>query len=141
MFNMHSVWIVVVAALVTMATRFLPFLIFGNGRKAPAVITRLGQVLPFAIMGMLVVYCMKDVSFLSYPHGIPELLGCGTVAVLHLWRRNSLLSIGVGTVFYMVFPIIITIITFVIIFTIVFHYFFFFYASGMFKPSGLSLSY
>ena len=99
---MHSVWIIVVATLVTMATRFTPFLVFGNGKKTPPIITYLGKVLPFAIMGMLVVYCMKDVSFLSAPFGIPELLSCAAVAVLHLWKRNTLLSIGAGTVFYMV---------------------------------------
>ncbi|MBQ8797264.1 MAG: branched-chain amino acid transporter permease [Oscillospiraceae bacterium] len=102
MIDMHSVLIVAVAALVTMATRFLPFLIFRDGRKTPEIVTYLGKVLPFAIMGMLVVYCLKDVAFLSYPYGIPELLGCVFVAVLHLWRRNSLLSIGAGTVFYMI---------------------------------------
>ena len=99
---MHNIWIVVVATLVTMATRFLPFLIFGNGKQTPPIITYLGKVLPFAIMGMLVVYCMKDVAFLSAPFGIPEILSCVVVALLHLWRRNSLLSIGVGTVFYMI---------------------------------------
>lgn len=100
--DLHSVFIIVVATLVTMATRFLPFLIFGKDSKPPPIITYLGKVLPYAIMGMLVVYCLKDVSFLSYPYGIPELLGCLVVALLHLWKRNSLLSIGVGTVFYMV---------------------------------------
>ncbi len=99
---MHDVMLIVVITLVTMATRFLPFLIFGEKRKTPAIITYLGQVLPFAIMGMLVVYCMKDVAFLSPPFGIPEILGCVIVALLHLWKRNSLLSIGVGTVCYMV---------------------------------------
>lgn len=99
---MHSVWIIVVAALVTMATRFLPFLIFRGGKKTPDIIVYLGKVLPYAIMGMLVVYCLKDVAFLSAPYGIPEILGCAVVAVLHLWKRNTLLSIGVGTVFYMV---------------------------------------
>lgn len=99
---MHSVWIIVVATLVTMATRFLPFLIFGNERKTPEIVTYLGKVLPCAIMGMLVVYCFKDVSFLAYPYGLPELIGCAVVAALHIWKRNSLLSIGVGTVFYMV---------------------------------------
>lgn len=99
---MHNVLIVVVATLVTMATRFLPFLIFGNNRKTPDIIVYLGKVLPYAIMGMLVVYCLKDVTFLAYPYGIPELLGCIVVAVLHLWKRNTLLSIGIGTVFYMV---------------------------------------
>lgn len=99
---MHSVWIIVVATLVTMATRFLPFLIFRGGKKTPDIIVYLGKVLPYAIMGMLVIYCMKDVAFLSAPYGIPEILGCAVVAVLHLWKRNTLLSIGVGTVFYMV---------------------------------------
>lgn len=99
---MHSVWIVVTATLVTMATRFLPFLIFRDNRKTPDIIVYLGKVLPYAIMGMLVVYCLKDVAFLAYPYGIPEILGCIAVALLHLWKRNSLLSIGVGTIFYMV---------------------------------------
>lgn len=98
---MHSVWIIAVAAFVTMATRFLPFLMFGRGKKTPDIILYLGKVLPYAIMGMLVVYCMKDVAFLQYPYGIPELLACAVVAALQLWKRSSLLSIGVGTVFYM----------------------------------------
>ena len=98
---MHSVWIIVVAALVTMATRFLPFLIFRGGKKTPDLIVYLGKVLPYAIMGMLVVYCMKDVAFLEAPYGLPEIIGCVVVALLHLWKRNTLLSIGAGTVFYM----------------------------------------
>ena len=98
---MHDVWMIVVAVLVTAATRFIPFLIFRKKESTPAIMTYLGQVLPCAIMGMLVVYCMKDVSFLTAPYGIPELLGCLAVALLHLWKRNSLLSIGAGTVFYM----------------------------------------
>ena len=92
---------VAVSAAVTALLRFLPFLLLRKGRKTPAVITYLGKVLPCAIMGMLVVYCMKDVDFLATPHGIPELLGCLIVALLHIWRRNTLLSIGVGTVAYM----------------------------------------
>ena len=99
--TMHDILMIVVIALVTMSTRFLPFLIFRENQKTPKLITYLGQVLPFAIMGMLVIYCMKDVSFLSEPFGIPEILSCILVALLHLWKRNSLLSIGVGTVFYM----------------------------------------
>lgn len=98
----HSILIVAVCAAVTMATRFLPFLIFGRGRELPGWLSRLGKVLPYAIMGMLVVYCMKDVAFLAYPYGLPEIISCIVVALLHLWRRNSLLSIGVGTVFYMI---------------------------------------
>lgn len=101
MIDLHSTLTVAVAALVTMALRFLPFLIFGENRKTPPIITYLGQVLPYAIMGMLVVYCLKDISLTSAPFGIPELLGCAAVAALHVWKRSTLLSIGVGTVFYM----------------------------------------
>lgn len=98
----HSFWNIVVATLVTMATRFLPFLIFSGHHKTPKIITYLGRVLPCAIMGMLVVYCLKDVQFMSGSFGVPEILSCGVVAGLHIWKRNSLLSIGVGTVLYMV---------------------------------------
>ena len=98
---MYNVWMIAVMALATMATRFLPFLIFGENRKTPQIITYLGKVLPCAVMGMLVIYCLKDVKFLSAPYGIPELIGIVIVALLHLWKRNSLLSIGVGTVSYM----------------------------------------
>ena len=99
---MYKIALIAVAALVTASTRFLPFLIFGEKRKTPELVLYLGKVLPCAIMGMLVVYCLKEVSVLAYPYGIPELLGIVFVAVLHLWKRNSLLSIGAGTVFYMV---------------------------------------
>lgn len=98
---MHSVLLVIVIALATAATRFIPFLIFGGKKQPPAVITYLGKVLPCAIIGMLVVYCMKDVDISAFPHGLPELIGCVIVALLHIWKRNSLLSIGVGTVCYM----------------------------------------
>ena len=98
---MYNAALIVVMTLVTMATRFLPFLIFGEHRKTPQIIQYLGKVLPCAIMGMLVIYCLKDVSFLSAPFGAPEMIGIAVVALLHLWKRNSLLSIGVGTVVYM----------------------------------------
>jgi branched-subunit amino acid transport protein AzlD len=102
MVNLHSALIIAVAAVVTIALRFLPFLIFGEGRETPGLIVYLGRVLPCAIMGMLVVYCMKGVSLAAAPFGIPEILGCVLVAGLHVWKRNTLLSIGVGTVCYMV---------------------------------------
>ena len=98
---MYEFFMLVIIMLVTMATRFLPFLLFGGKKQPPKVITYLGKVLPCAIMGMLVVYCLKDVRPLAYPYGIPELLGIALVALLHVWKRNSLLSIGAGTVFYM----------------------------------------
>lgn len=99
--DLHSAFLIAVMALVTMALRFLPFLIFGEHRQTPPLIAYLGKVLPYAIMGMLVVYCLKDVSFLSAPFGIPEIIGCAVVAGLHVWKRNTLLSIGGGTVCYM----------------------------------------
>ena len=99
--NTHAMLLILTMTAGTMATRFLPFLVFGNGPKTPDLITYLSNVLPFAIMGMLVVYCLKDVQFLQAPYGIPELIGCAVVAALHVWKRNSLLSIGAGTVCYM----------------------------------------
>lgn len=99
---MYDVILIAVMALVTLATRFLPFLIFGEKRKTPEWVLYLGKVLPCAVMGMLVIYCLKDVSVLQFPHGLPELIGIAAVALLHLWKKNTLLSVGVGTVFYMV---------------------------------------
>ena len=97
----NAVLTIAVVALVTVVLRFLPFLIFGENRRTPPLVTYLGQVLPYAIMGMLVVYCLKDVNLSAAPFGIPELTGCAIVALLHLWKRNTLLSIGAGTVCYM----------------------------------------
>ena len=99
--NGYVLAMVAVSAAVAAFLRFLPFLLLRKGHKTPAIITYLGKVLPCAIMGMLVVYCMKDVTITAWPHGIPELLGCIIVALLHIWRRNTLLSIGVGTIAYM----------------------------------------
>lgn len=101
MHNIHAVLTIAVCALVTAGLRFLPFLIFGENRKTPEIVAYLGKVLPFAIMGMLVVYCLKEVSIISMPFGIPEVIACAAVAGLHIWKRNTLLSIGTGTVVYM----------------------------------------
>lgn len=101
MTELHAALIIAVVALVTAGLRFLPFLIFGENKTTPPLITYLGQVLPYAIMGMLVIYCLKDVSFVSGSFGIPELIACTVVAVLHILKRNTLLSIGAGTVCYM----------------------------------------
>ena len=99
--NLHAALMVAVAAIVTAALRFLPFLVFGGKRATPPFISYLGKVLPCAIMGMLVVFCLKGVSFTTAPHGIPELISCALVVILHLWRRSTLLSIVGGTVCYM----------------------------------------
>lgn len=98
---MHSILLIVVMSLVTIFLRFLPFWIFGN-RKTPDSIVYLGKVLPYAIMGMLVVFCLKSVSFMVNPYGIPEAIACLVVVLLHVYKRNTLLSIIGGTVVYMV---------------------------------------
>ena len=95
--------VLTVAAVVlgTMTTRFLPFLLFPEGKQPPAFIRYLGTVLPSAVIGLLVVFCLKDAVFTSW-HGLPELLALAVTGVIHGWKRNSLLSIGSGTLFYMV---------------------------------------
>ena len=97
---MKTAALIAVMSIVTIFLRFLPFVVFR--KETPAYISYLGRVLPPAMIGMLVIYCMKDVNFLAAPFGAPELIGCAVVALLHVWRRNSLLSIGAGTVVYMV---------------------------------------
>ena len=99
--DMHVLGTVAVAALVTVALRFLPFLIFRGDKETPAYIAYLGKVLPFAIMGMLVVFCLKGISLTGAPYGAPEFIACGLTAALHVWKRNTLLSIAGGTVCYM----------------------------------------
>jgi len=98
----HSIALIAIMALVTLALRVAPFLIFGGSRETPPFIIYLGKVLPFAIMAMLVVYCLKDVKILSFPHGLPELIAGVVTALLHIWKKNTLLSICAGTVCYMV---------------------------------------
>ncbi|MBR4068816.1 MAG: branched-chain amino acid transporter permease [Clostridia bacterium] len=87
-------------AIATMLTRFAPFLLF-SGRETPKYIQYLGKALPGAIFGMLVVYCLKNVNPMVYSHGLPELLAIAVTVVLHLWKRQMLLSIAGGTVCYM----------------------------------------
>jgi branched-subunit amino acid transport protein AzlD len=95
--------IIMIAMVVigTMVTRFLPFLLFPAGKPTPKYIQYLGKVLPAAVFGLLVVYCLKNVSVFTGSHGIPELLAVILVVVLHLWKRQMLLSIAGGTVCYM----------------------------------------
>lgn len=102
MSNIHSVLIVAVCALVTIGLRFLPFVIFRGDRLTPPYIVYLGKVLPYAIMGMLVVFCLKNVSLTAAPHGLPELVACALTALLHVWKRNTLISIIGGTAAYMI---------------------------------------
>ena len=92
--------LIAVMALGTALLRFLPFLIFR--RRTPPYIAYLGKVLPPALIGMLVIYCFKDVGFTTAPHGLPELIAAGSVVLLHIWKRSSLVSILGGTAIYMV---------------------------------------
>ena len=100
--DLHAVLLVAVTSAVTILLRFLPFAVFSGNRKTPAYVTYLGKVLPYAIMGMLVVFCLKGVSLTAAPHGIPEAIACALVILLHVWKRNTLISILGGTVCYMV---------------------------------------
>ena len=90
-----------VVVLGTMTTRFLPFLLFPAGKPTPKYIQYLGSVLPAAVFGLLIVYCLKNVSLLPGSHGLPELISIAAVVALHLWKRQMLLSIAGGTVCYM----------------------------------------
>ena len=93
--------IVAALAAATMLTRFLPFILFPQGKKIPDYVEYLGKTLPYATIGLLVVYCLKDVDVWSGSHGLPEIIAVAVIVVLHWWRGNSLLSIGAGTVLYM----------------------------------------
>ena len=97
---MNAAILVAVMALVTILLRALPFLVFRQ--RSPAYITYLGSVLPPAIIGMLVVYCLKDVAWTAAPFGVPELIASAAVVILQVWKRNALVSILSGTILYMI---------------------------------------
>ena len=101
MAEVHTWLLIAVMSAVTALLRFLPFIIFRGGRKTPEYILWMGKALPYAIMGMLVVYCLKTVSLAAAPYGAPEFIACILTAALHVWKRNSLVSIGGGTLCYM----------------------------------------
>ena len=92
---------IALCALATILTRAVPFLVFSGKKPTPPYVRYLGDALPAAIFAMLVVYCLKDVTWLAAPHGVPELLGIAVTAVLHLWKRQVLFSIAGGTIVYM----------------------------------------
>ncbi|MCP1109924.1 branched-chain amino acid transporter permease [Ohessyouella blattaphilus] len=97
----RSLIIILLVALTTFATRVIPFLLFPKGKEIPKIIQYLGKVLTPAIIGMLVVYCLRGTQVFSGSHGVPELIAVALTALLHLWKRNNLLSIGAGTICYM----------------------------------------
>ncbi len=86
----------------TVTTRALPFLLFPEKRNIPKYIKYLADILPFTVTGMLVVYCLRNISFVGGTHGLPELISIAAIVVLHLWRKNTLLSIGCGSLLYMI---------------------------------------
>ena len=99
--NLHTWLTIAVIALVTALLRFFPFLIFSDSEKTPKFIKKLSKTLPFAIMGMLVVYCLKDINVLSYTSVLPAVIAGALVVLSYLWKRNTLISIASGTVCYM----------------------------------------
>ena len=100
--NIEIIVFIFACGLGTFLTRVIPFIFLPEGKETPRIILYLGRVLPAACMGLLIVYCLKDVSLLSFPHGIPEAIGILSVAILHKWKGNALLSIFGGTIIYMV---------------------------------------
>lgn len=86
----------------TMLTRFLPFLVFPDNKPIPKYVQYLGKVLPFSVIGLLIVYCLKGVSFITPSYGLPEIISIGAVIGMHRWKRNMLLSIAAGTILYMI---------------------------------------
>ena len=99
--TVHSLVIVLMVALATQITRWTPFLLFFDGKKLPKVVEDLGRLLPPAMMGLLVVYSLRSVDILSGSHGLPEAIAVAATALLHLWKRNTLVSILAGTAVYM----------------------------------------
>ena len=95
--NTYLILSISVIAVITAALRFIPFAVFSANRKTPNIILYLGKYLPYSIMAMLVVYCLKSVNLLVSPFGLPELIGVLVVVLLHIWKRNTLLSIAVGS--------------------------------------------
>ena len=97
----YALAVLCILAAVTALLRFLPFTLFGSGKKIPEAVLRLGRRLPYASMGMLVIYCLKDISVTTAPHGLPELISCAVTALVHILKRSTVLSIAAGTAAYM----------------------------------------
>ena len=100
---MDKIWLsIAVMSVVTASTRFIPFLVFGGKKRTPRIVEKLGRSLPYAIMAMLVVYCLKGTTFTSLSGFLPQLICCLVSALLYIWKKNTLLSITVATVGYMI---------------------------------------
>ena len=97
----HAMIVILVMGLMTLATRILPVLIFGRGEKIPEFIMYLGRVVPYTAMGLLIVYCLRDISVFAAPHAFPEAISLSVVCLTYLWKRNSIFSVVIGTALYM----------------------------------------
>ena len=100
MTTLEQIVTILIAGFATVLTRFLPFVIF-KGKKIPKALDYLGFALPASVFGMLLVYCLKDTVVTSFPYALPEVLGLAVTSAIYLWKKNTLISIAAGTVFYM----------------------------------------
>ena len=99
----HAMIVIAVMGLAVLATRIVPVLIFGRGERVPEFILYLGRVVPYTAMGLLIVYCLRDVPVMDAPHGRPEIISLAVVTVTYIWKRNTILSVVIGTALYMFF--------------------------------------
>ena len=99
--NKQAILLICVISVVTIILRFLPFIIFNSKKEPPKIITYLRNILPFSVMAMLVVYCFKDITIINFPFGLPELIAGIVVVLLHIWKKNTLLSVISGPIVYM----------------------------------------
>ena len=97
----HAMIVIAVMGLAVLATRIVPVLIFGRGEKVPEFILYLGRVVPYTAMGLLIVYCLRDMPLLEAPHGLPEIISLAVVTGTYRWKRNTILSVVAGTALYM----------------------------------------
>ncbi len=97
----HAIIVIAVMGLAVLATRIVPVLIFGRGERVPEFILYLGRVVPYTAMGLLIVYCLRDMPVLDAPHGLPEIISLAVVTVTYIWKRNTILSVVIGTALYM----------------------------------------
>ncbi|MGN0527356.1 MAG: branched-chain amino acid transporter permease [Acutalibacteraceae bacterium] len=102
MSDKYIISVIAVMAFVTALLRFLPFIIFDRGKELPKWISYLGKALPPAVMSMLLIYCLRNINFVEGSHGIPEIICVAVAVILHKWKGNTLLSIGVSTLLYMI---------------------------------------
>ena len=99
----HAMIVIAVMGLAVLSTRIVPVLIFGRGERVLEFILYLGRVVPYTAMGLLIVYCLRDVPVMDAPHGLPEIISLAVVTVTYIWKRNTILSVVIGTALYMFF--------------------------------------